>query len=167
MQTDDNSVCSLTCVDSLVLTKSKHCYKSISPKGTEYRGNAHLLSKLRQLTSSHFRVWFNIHECPRRWQFWLMLKSSLASTCLGKVLPEMLYSLWKKFAVNTVLPNTGCSVSHQMDLWKAFTCSPSQSRICHYGCFRYLPSLKAQMKTFVSLVRVINWKAEEWVGCKV
>lgn len=93
-QTDDNSVCSLTCVDSWVLTKPKHYYKSISPKETEYRGKAHLLSKAGQLPYNHFRVWFNIHYYPRTWKFWLMLQNLLVYACLGKVLQGMLYFLW-------------------------------------------------------------------------
>lgn len=110
-QADDNSVWSLTCVDSSVLTKPKHCYKSISPKQTEYREKAHLLSKAGQLPYNHFRVWFNIHDSPRRWQFWIVLQSSLACACLGKVLQGMLYFLWKKAVVNMMLSVFGGSVT--------------------------------------------------------
>lgn len=141
MQTDDNSVCSLTCVDSSILTKPKHCDKSISPKKIEYRAKAHLLTKAGQVPYNHFRVWLNIHDYPRRWQLWLMLQSSLACACLGKVLRGMLYFLCKKTVGNMMLSIFGGPVSHQVDgcVESKCVCSSSQSRTCDCSCFRDLP----------------------------
>lgn len=76
-QTDDNSVCSLTCVDSSVLTKPKHHYKSMSPKrlNTEEnliysarRGNLHIiilectLIFMTVLDGGNFESHYKVHQ---------------------------------------------------------------------------------------------------------
>lgn len=47
------------------------------PKRLHTEGKLISLSKEEQLPYIHFRAWFHIHDCSRKWQFWLMLENCL------------------------------------------------------------------------------------------
>lgn len=139
------------------------------PKRLNTEGKLILLGKAGKLPWNHFRAWFDIHDCSRSWQFWLLLLSFL---CLlrkgplrGAVFPvdegcgEMMLSVF------------GDCHSHPTDgfLESTCICLPSQPRISHCGCFvTTLMKISDENLCLWSYLvgrKKSNWDAESYHVC--
>lgn len=105
------------------------------PKRLNTEGKLILLSQAGQLPYNHFRAWFHIHDCSRRWQFWLMLQSCLCLLRKGPLRDAAF--LVDEGCGEMMLFVFGGHHSHQRDgfLESTCICLPSQPRTCHCGYF--------------------------------